>query len=218
MSLQSHIGKPPRGPTPPIKSASSSRSSSRLSVLSRSSSSSSLKAPPYSPYDKRDQSAVSSARSTPRIPTPKGRHVFSKSFPSSPPFRPIKEGEEVTHSAATSRTSSREKGSVLSRSSSLSDAATISRVASVSSALSLDPLPYEIAVNFEDSLPVSRDIPAGPMPFTRRRPASVPDSGADSQVISRTGSGDSAILAANAAAVAHVSAQLALAAAALSRK
>jgi hypothetical protein len=205
MPLRSQVGKSPRGPTPPIKSAASSRSSSRQSVLSLGSSASSLKAPPYSPYDKRDSSAVPSARSTPRIPTPKGRHVISKYDPLSPPFRPIREREEGSLSAVTSRTSSHEKESVLSRVSSFSDSGIASRITSASSELCLDP-----------SVPCS--APTGPMPLTRRRSASAPESGADSQVISRIGSGDSTVLSANAAAVAHVAAQLALAASALSRK
>ena len=206
-------------------SEQSSRSSSRLSQLSQLSrpSSGSAQAPPYSPL------ALSSLGTTPRRRTPNGHHVFPKGLSKSsggrrrtpngvnvhskfdssgPTFRPIGEesDEEGSHSAAVSRVSS------------ISETATLSRVVSASSVVSLDPLPYEIPVIFHDSLPVSRDVPVGPMPFTRRKPASVPDSGADSQTVSRTGSGVSNVSSANSAAISHVAAQLALAAAALSKK
>jgi hypothetical protein len=62
--------------------------------ISSVSSAGSLKAPPYSPYEKgiprSGASSRSSARSTPRVPTPGGKHVYSKYEPSAPTFKPIK--------------------------------------------------------------------------------------------------------------------------------
>jgi hypothetical protein len=205
-------------------SAPSSRSSSRLSQRSQlsrlSSGSSQAQAPPYSPL------ALSSLGTTPRRRTPEGHHVFPKGLSkssggrrrtpngvnvyskfdsSAPTFRPIGEesDEEGSHSATVSRVSS------------ISENATLSRVTSASSNISLDPLPYEISVSFQDSPPVSRDVPTGSLPLTRRRSASVPDSSVNSEEISRTGSGCSSY-SSNAELHLQISAQLALAAAALS--
>lgn len=137
-------GKPPKGPAsgaPP--SAVNSRSSSRQTVLSRSSSAGSLTKPPYSPFDKRGSSAASSARSTPRLPTPKGRHVIPKYDPTAPPFRPITEGDEGTLSAVTSRTSSRDRESAVSthQCSLWDDSPVISRNSSLGSSASRGRVP-----------------------------------------------------------------------------
>jgi hypothetical protein len=194
----------------PPKTGSSRVSRSQQS--SRCSSRSSLRAPSYSPFTLPSRtSSASTLRSTPRVETPEGCHVFSKYAPDSPSFRPV-----VAQAPAVG--TSDEEGS-LSRTPSLElpsrSASRLSRVPSSSSFIVSSAVPSRtssrssvapvlLSAACELRRTVSKDVRSGPMPFTRRKPASVADSGGGSSAVSRTAS-NSSLSAANAEVAAQLS-------------
>ena len=160
--------------------------------ISSVSSSGSLKAPPYSPYEKgiprSSASSRSSARSTPRVPTPGGNHVYSKYEPTAPTFRPVTPCRAVTDgrvvSADISRTSSQEIDSIPSLTSVSTLADDVIPSKTLSTVSSKDP--ELLGVVSWESPPVSRSASIGSLESPRRTP-SVPSS----RTLSRRGSGDS---------------------------
>ena len=200
----------------PPKAGSSRASRSQQS--SRCSSRGSLRAPSYSPFTLPSRtSSASTLRSTPRLETPEGVHVFSKYAPDSPSFRPVivqvpavgTSDEEGSLSRTPSLELPSRSASRLSRVSSSSSFIVSSAVPSrTSSRSSVAPVLLSAACELRRT--VSKDVHSGPMPLTRRKPASVANSRGGSQGVSRTSS-SSSLSAANA----EVAAQLSMAVSAL---